>query len=194
VTLDFVKAVRGTVIPLSLRAPCGQCDGTVKESDPIPCPNCHGSATEGPIIRTVHVRVPAGTSDGQRIQFKGKGAPGIAGGLDGDLRLLVHVRPHPVFGRVGDNLTIAAPVALEEAQLGTQVTVPTLTGAPVTLRVPAGSPPSRMFRVRGRGVQRKDGSIGDLLVEITVHMPPEAVARYNEELERSSTAGTGPAE
>ena len=108
----------------------------------------------------MQVRIPAGVTDGQRIRLKGKGGAGENGGAAGDLYVVVHVRPHPVFGRKADNLTLTAPVTFNEAALGAEIEVPTLGGAPVKLRVPPGTPNGRTFRVRGKGVSKRDGKQG----------------------------------
>ncbi|MCH7233163.1 molecular chaperone DnaJ, partial [Glycomyces sp. L485] len=79
-----------------------------------PCPECHGSG-RGRSTRTMSVRIPAGVTDGQRIRLKGKGGAGENGGANGDLYVTVHVRPHPVFGRSGNNLTLQVPVTFAEA-------------------------------------------------------------------------------
>ena len=110
--------------------------------------------------RTVSARIPAGVKDGQRIRLKGKGAAGENGGPAGDLLVTVHVRPHRLFGRKGDNLTLEVPVTFDEAALGAEIKVPTLGGPPVTLRIPPGTPNGRVLRVRGRGAPRKDGTQG----------------------------------
>jgi molecular chaperone DnaJ len=135
-----------------------------------PCPVCHGSG-RGKSTKTMQVRIPAGVTDGSRIRLKGKGGTGENGGAAGDLYVVVHVRPHPVFGRKGDNLTLTAPVTFNEAALGAEIEVPTLNGGPVTLRIPPGTPNGRTFRVRGKGVTKRDGSKGDLLVSVEVTVP-----------------------
>jgi molecular chaperone DnaJ len=135
-----------------------------------PCPTCHGSG-RGMSNRVISARIPAGVKDGQRIRLRGKGASGERGGPAGDLYVTVHVSAHPLFGRRGDNLTLTVPVSFDEAALGAEIKVPTLAGAPVTLKIPPGTPNGRSFRVRGRGVQRKDGHKGDLLVSVEVQVP-----------------------
>jgi molecular chaperone DnaJ len=122
----------------------------------------------------MQVRIPAGVTDGQRIRLKGKGGAGENGGAPGDLYVIVHVRPHPIFGRKADNLTLNAPVTFTEAALGAEIEVPTLGGPPVKLRIPPGTPNGRTFRVRGKGVGKRDGTKGDLLVTVEV-MVPEAL-------------------
>jgi hypothetical protein len=102
----------------------------------------------------------------------GRGEPGTRGGAAGDLFVLIRVRPDSVFGRTGDDLTLTVPVTFAEAALGADLRVPTLDAA-VTLRVPPGTPSGRTLRVRGKGVARRDGKVGDLLVTIDVHVPAE---------------------
>ena len=151
--------------------PCRDCRGRGLVVDD-PCPVCNGSGRELS-TRTISARIPVGVRDGQRIRLKGKGAPGERGGPSGDLLILVHVTPHRLFGRKDDHLTLSAPVTFAEAALGAEVRVPTLGGQPVTLRVPAGTSSGRTFRVKGKGVPRRDGSRGDLLVTVEVAVPAE---------------------
>ncbi len=148
--------------------PCTACRGTGRVVD-TPCPTCAGggSTTQE---RTLTVRVPAGVEDGQRVRVAGRGAPGERGGPAGDLLVLVHVTPHPLFGRKGDAVTLTVPVTFPEAALGAEVKVPTPDGAAVTLRLPAGTASGRTFRVKGRGVPKKSG-VGDLLVTVAVAVP-----------------------
>ena len=169
----------------SMNETCPECHGRQLVYD-APCPTCRGSG-RGQSSRTISARIPAGVKDGQRIRLKGKGAAGESGGPHGDLLVTVHVRRHPLFGRKGDNLTLEVPVSFDEAALGAEIKVPTLEGAPVTLRIPAGTPNGRVFRVRGRGAPRKTGDKGDLLVSVAVQVPAaldertrEAVVAYRE--------------
>lgn len=149
--------------------PCSDCSGRGLIVDD-PCPVCQGSG-RGKSTHSMQVRIPAGVEDGQRIRIKGKGAQGENGGAAGDLYVVVHVRADEVFGRSGNNLTLTAPVTFTEAALGAEIEVPTLHGPSVRLRLPAGTPNGRTFRVRGKGVSRKDGTRGDLLVTIEVIVP-----------------------
>ncbi len=125
------------------------------------------SAADGQRVTT---RIPAGVRDGQKIRLRGKGSPGDAGAPAGDLMLTVTVEKHPVFGRDGDNLTVDLPVTFAEAALGATVSVPTLEGTPVKVRVAPGTPSGRALRLKGRGVTR-DGRSGDLLAKVQVVVP-----------------------
>jgi molecular chaperone DnaJ len=132
----------------SISQPCSRCggSGTIIED---PCPTCKGSGA----VRTVkrmRVNVPAGVRDGGRIRLAGKGEPGPGGGPAGDLYLIVHVSPSPVFARKGNNLEVEVPLSIPEALRGAEVQVPTLNGAK-TLRVPAGTRHGTVQRLRGEG-------------------------------------------
>ncbi len=164
--------------------PCKDCRGTGRIVDE-PCPDCGGTGATMQ-SRTITVRIPAGVSDGQRIRIAGRGAPAEYGGPSGDLYVVVHVRPHELFGRKGHDLTLTVPVSFPEAVLGTTVRVPTLDGA-VTLKVPPGTQSGKTFRVRGKGVTRRDGA-GDLLVTVEVAVPANLTADAREALEKYAAA------
>lgn len=172
----------------SMNETCPACGGRQLVYDD-PCPTCHGSG-RGTSARSIQARIPAGVKDGQRIRLKGKGGAGENGGPAGDLFVRVKVRPHRVFSRKGDNLTLEVPVSFDEAALGAEVKIPTLTGAPVTLKLPAGTPNGRTFRVRGKGARRADGTLGDLLATVEVQVPAvlDPPAREAVEAYRAATA------
>lgn len=166
--------------------PCQDCRGRgliVEE----PCPVCAGSG-RGRSTKSMQVRIPAGVTDGQRIRIKGKGGAGENGGAPGDLYVLVHVRPHKLFGRKGDNLTLTVPVTFTEAALGADISVPTLSGQRVTLKIGPGTPNGRTFRVRGRGVHKPNGTTGDLLVTVEVQVPNALTDTAKEALESFAAA------
>lgn len=171
--------------------PCRDCRGTGRFIDD-PCPECAGSGTSTR-TRTLNVRIPAGVGDGQRIRLAGQGEPGRDGAPAGDLYVRVHVNPHPVFGRSGHDLTVTVPVTFPELVLGTTLTVPTLDGK-VSLRVPPGTSSGRVLRVRGRGVPRRDGTSGDLLVTLQVAVPQNLDGKARKALEAyaEATAGEDP--
>ncbi|MFI7132931.1 molecular chaperone DnaJ [Nonomuraea sp. NPDC050153] len=169
--------------------PCRDCKGRGLIVDD-PCPVCEGSG-RAKSTRTIQARIPAGVADGQRVKLKAKGAPGENGGPAGDLYILTHVKPHAVFGRAGDNLTVTVPVTFTEAALGAEIKVPILKGMPVTLRIPTGTPNGRTFRVRGRGVTRKDGTKGDLLATVEMVVPKTLDDKSRELLNEFNTATAG---
>ncbi|WKN48201.1 molecular chaperone DnaJ [Nocardioides sp. Arc9.136] len=173
----------------SINETCPRCGGRQLVYDEA-CPTCHGSG-RGTSARTIQARIPAGVKDGQRIRLRGKGAAGEAGGSAGDLYVDVKVSPHRIFGRKDANLTLDVPVSFDEAALGAEVKIPTLTGAPVTLRLPPGTPNGRTFRVRGKGAPKPDGTTGDLLATVEVQVPAvlDAKAREAVEAYREAMAG-----
>ncbi|SDC86948.1 molecular chaperone DnaJ [Actinokineospora iranica] len=148
--------------------PCRDCRGTGRIIDD-PCQDCGGEGVNTK-TRTLTVRIPAGVENDQRIRIPGQGEPGRQGASAGDLYVRVHVAPHPVFGRSGNDLTLKVPVTFSELALGTTLTVPTLDGV-VSLQVPAGTASGRVFRVRGKGVAKRDGQVGHLLVTLQVAVP-----------------------
>jgi molecular chaperone DnaJ len=154
--------------PFSFSQICPRCGGSGRVVDK-PCPTCGGGGAEMR-TREVKVRIPVGVADGQRVRVKGKGTPGNNGGPPGDLYVTVHVAPHPLFGRKGDDLALRVPVTFSEAALGAEVKVPTLDGS-VTVRIPSGTASGKTLRVRGRGMPRAGGAAGDLLVTVDVVVP-----------------------
>ena len=174
--------------------PCKECHGRGMVVDD-PCPACTGSG-RAMSSRTIQTRIPAGVADGQRIKIPAKGAPGERGGPAGDLYVRVHVKPHPVFGRSGSDLTVTVPVTFTELTLGAEVKVPSHRGAPVTVRIPPGTQNGRKFRVAGKGVRRKDGTTGSLIVTVEVTVPKDLNGKARSAVEdlREATAGQDPRE
>jgi len=125
-------------------------------------------ATDRGQTQNMSARVPTGVNDGAKIRVKGKGAQGEAG--PGDLFIQLHVKPHPIFSRKGENLVITLPVTFAEAALGADIKVPTLAGDDVTVRIAPGTPNGRTLRVKGRGIV-KGSTTGDLLVTVEVQVP-----------------------
>ncbi|KRC52843.1 MULTISPECIES: molecular chaperone DnaJ [unclassified Nocardioides] len=174
----------------SMNETCPACGGRQLVYDD-PCPTCHGSGL-GQATRTIQAKIPAGVKDGQRIRLRGKGAAGENGGPAGDLYVTVKVTQHRVFGRKGNDLTVDVPVSFAELALGAEIKVPTMGGSPVTLRVPAGTPNGRTFRVRGKGAAKADGARGDLLATVEVQVPATLDAAAKAALEAYAEA-TAPA-
>jgi molecular chaperone DnaJ len=177
-----------------LSEPCKTCKGRglVVED---PCESCSGSG-RAMSSRTIQARIPAGVADGQRIRIPGKGVAGEHGGRNGDLYVKVHVKPHPVFGRSGENLTVSVPVTISELALGAEIKVPTHRGPAVKVRIPPGTQNGQVFRVPGRGVRKKDGTLGALLATVDVTVPQELNSKARSALEdlRLATASEDPRE
>jgi molecular chaperone DnaJ len=155
--------------PFSFAQPCQTCGGNGSIID-NPCTTCSGS---GRVVkpRQLTVKIPAGVRDGAVIRAAGRGGPGAGGGPAGDVLVTVHVEPHPVFGRKGDDVTLEVPITFSEAALGTKLAVPTPRDGRRTIKVPAGTGTGRTFRIRGEGAPKKKGGTGDLLVTTKVQVP-----------------------
>ena len=149
----------------SFSRPCAACAGRGRVIDD-PCQACGGRGVERR-RREVRARIPAGVADGQRIKLKGRGTPGQGGGEPGDLYVGVHVKPHPLFGRDGRNLTLTVPVTFAEAALGADVRVPTLAGSTVTIRIPPGTTTGKRLRIRGSEATAS----ADVIVVVEVVVP-----------------------
>src|SRR5271168_2337687 len=165
--------------------PCADCRGSGSIIEE-PCDECKGTGVTTR-TRTINVRIPPGVEDGQRIRLPGQGEAGLRGAPSGDLYVTVHVRPDKVFGRDGDDLTVTVPVSFSELALGTTLSVPTLDGK-VGVRVPKGTADGRILRVRGRGVPKRSGGNGDLLVTVKVAVPPSLEGTAQEALEAYAEA------
>src|SRR5215216_4853400 len=165
--------------------PCTECRGSGSIIEQ-PCDECKGTGVTTR-TRTINVRIPPGVEDGQRIRLAGQGEAGLRGAPSGDLYVTVHVRPDKVFGRDGDDLTVTVPVSFHELALGTTLSVPTLEGK-VGVRVPKGTSDGRILRVRGRGVPKRSGGHGDLLVTVKVAVPPNLEGEAAEALEAYAKA------
>jgi molecular chaperone DnaJ len=165
--------------------PCTDCRGSGSIIE-HPCDECKGTGVTTR-TRTINVRIPPGVEDGQRIRLAGQGEAGLRGAPSGDLYVTVHVRPDKVFARDGDDLTVTVPVSFGELALGTTLSVPTLDGK-VGVRLPKGTTDGRILRVRGRGVAKRSGGQGDLLVTVKVAVPPNLEGAAKEALEAYAVA------
>jgi molecular chaperone DnaJ len=158
----------------SISTPCSRCGGagTIIEE---PCGTCHGEGRRRTVKR-YRVNVPAGVREGSRIRLAGKGEPGRNGGTSGDLFVVTHVQESPVFARKGDNVEVEVPLTLPEALRGAEIEVPTLDGRK-TLRVPAGTRPGSIQRLRGEGPPRLGGpGRGDIRYRFVLDMPDRLTA------------------
>jgi molecular chaperone DnaJ len=181
----------------SISQPCSQCGGTGTVIED-PCPTCHGAGA----VRTVkrlRVNVPAGVKDGSRIRLAGKGEPGRNGGPAGDLYLITHVSPSPLFTRKGDNLEVEVPLSIPEALQGAEVKVPTLSGTK-TLRVRPGTASGTVQRLRGEGPPKLGSSgrggsqeKGDIHYRFVIDVPQELSKEQQSAVEQlSKTLGGDP--
>ena len=136
------------------------------------------------------MKIPTGVKDGQRIRLAGQGNPGVGGGPPGDAYLRVRVKPHPFFTRDGDDLRVDLPVAMHEAMLGGEVTVPTLKGR-VSLRIPPETQNGRTIRLAGQGMPRAGGGHGDLYSTVKVVMPTKLNEKERELAREVATARSG---
>ncbi|AHI21139.1 MAG: molecular chaperone DnaJ [Corynebacterium casei] len=161
----FASENRGA---FAFSSPCTNCGGSGRAvSDP--CDDCKGQGTVHR-TRSITVRIPAGVIDGQKVRLAGQGEAGPNGTPSGDLFVKVKVKEDKVFTREGDDLHVTVPVSFAELTLGDTINVPTLD-APVRVKVPAGTPDGRTLRVRGRGVPKRGGTAGDLMVTVQVKVP-----------------------
>ena len=136
---------------------------------------------------TVKANIPASIEDGKRIILKGKGGAGQPGAPAGDLYIEIHVTPHPIFTRKGDNLSLTLPITFAEAALGGDVEVPTLSGELVKVRLAAGTANGRTLRVKGHGLAKKSGGHGDLFVTVEVAVPQRLDAKERALIEEFQT-------
>jgi molecular chaperone DnaJ len=161
----FVQDNKGL---FSLASTCRSCGGKgVKILQP--CPTCSGTGVVKSSV-PIKVKLPKGVKDGQTVKIKGKGEAGINGGPSGDLYVKVHVTSHRLFTRQGNDLSIKIPITYSEAVLGTTISVPSIYGGHVRIKIPPLTPNGKTFRVKGMGVDA--GSYkGDLLITVEVTVP-----------------------
>jgi molecular chaperone DnaJ len=172
----------------SVAAVCPSCQGrgqTVSD----PCPSCRGQGRTRQ-TRSVKVSVPPGVEDGMQVRLRGEGEGGGAGESDGDLYVVLRVRPHELYEREGEDLALELPISFTQAALGGEVEVPLLEGGVGHLKVPPGTQPGKVLRLKGKGVPSLRGEgRGDLLVHLTVAVPAKLSGRQRELLEQFAAEG-----
>ncbi len=176
---------RGQVVSsrgiFSIAQTCPHCHGAGRLIEK-PCPDCRGAGRRERPSR-ITLRIPAGVDTGSRLRSSGNGEAGIRGGPPGDLYVVLHVKPHEIFQRDGDDLLCEVPVSFVQAALGAEIEAPTLNGA-ATIKIPAGTQPGTMFRLRGKGVKNIQGyGHGDLHVRIAVEVPTHLTAAQKAKLQ-----------
>jgi len=152
----------------AVNRPCPVCLGRGQ----IPtesCPTCHGTG-EVRVKRKVLINVPPGVDTGSKIRLKGQGGKGPQNGPPGDLIITFNVLPDKFYRRDGLDVIATVPLNIAQATLGTKISVRTLDGKKVAIKIPPGTPSGKRFRVRGQGIQKGDKK-GDLIVEVAIKVP-----------------------
>ena len=152
-----------------------------------PCPTCNGVG-EVRQRKKVLITVPPGTETGTRVRLRGQGGKGADGGPPGDLVITFQVQPDRFFSREGLDLVAAVPLNIAQATLGSRISVRTLDGKKVAIKIPPGTPSGKRFRVRGQGIE-KDGQRGDLLVEVTINAPEKLTEEQEKIMREFAEAG-----
>ena len=174
----------------SIQQTCPKCHGTGKII-PEPCAACSG---QGRIKRnkTLEVKIPVGIDNGMRIRSSGNGEPGTNGGPSGDLYVEIHIKPHSVFQREGDDLHCEMPISFAKAALGGDIEVPTLSGK-VSFTIPEGTQSGKTFRLKGKGIKGvRSGFAGDLFCHVAVETPVKLTEKQKDMLrdfEKLTTEG-----
>ncbi len=157
---------------------CGRCGGrgrTVTD----PCKGCKGQGrleTE----KNLSIKIPPGVESGMRLRLSGEGEPGSMGAPPGDLYVVINVEPHPFFIREGNEIICEVPISFNQAALGAEIEIPTLNGK-VKMKVPAGSQPGKVMRLKGKGFPDHRGyGKGDQHVVLKVEVPTRLSNRQKE--------------
>jgi molecular chaperone DnaJ len=161
----------------AVNRPCPVCLGR-GQVPTEPCPTCHGNG-ELRVKRKVLINVPPGVDTGSKIRLKGQGGKGNANGPPGDLVITFNVTPDKFYKRDGLDVIATVPLNIAQATLGTKISVRTLDGRKVAIKIPAGTPSGKRFRVRGQGIEKAEKK-GDLIVEVSIAVPE----KLSEEQER----------
>jgi molecular chaperone DnaJ len=164
---------RGQVISsrgiFSIAQTCPRCEGAGRVNEK-PCKACHGAGRRERTSK-IKLRIPAGVDTGSRLRSAGNGEAGLRGAPAGDLYVILHVKPHEIFQRDGDDLICEVPMSFVQATLGAEIEVPTL-GGKAAIKIPAGTQPGTTFRLKGKGIKNIQGfGTGDLHVRIGVEVP-----------------------
>jgi molecular chaperone DnaJ len=164
---------RGQIITsrgiFSIAQTCPQCQGAGRIIEK-PCKTCRGAGRRERTSK-ITLRIPAGVDTGSRLRSTGNGEAGSRGGPTGDLYVVLHVRPHEVFQRDGEDLLCEVPIDFIQAALGAEIDVPTLDGK-ASIKIPPGTQPGTMFRLKGKGIKNLQGyGHGDLHVRVNVEVP-----------------------
>lgn len=186
---------------------CPDCSGTgyIKRSQRTPfgifsttatCPKCGGSGEyirekcsecngKGRVTanKKIEIKIPAGVEDGMHLRVAGEGEAGGKGGRSGDLYVVIRIKPHKIFEREGNDINVEAPISFSTAAIGGEIEVPTLNGKK-TLKIPAGTQPNTIFRMKGEGIPNLNGfGKGSENVRVTVKVPEKLTKKQKELIE-----------
>ena len=168
---------------------CDRCGGTGEIVD-TPCHTCNGTGKVKK-TQTISVSIPAGVDDDSVITLRGQGEPGEKGGPNGDLYIVISVKPHKLFRRRGYDLQLEIPITFEQAALGTELVVPTLEGK-VKYKIQPGTQSGTIFRLKGKGVQMMRGNRkGDLYVKVNLEVPNKLNSKQKKAIKEMSKTVTG---
>lgn len=174
---------------LTVARTCPKCHGT-GELNPNPCPQCHGEGRQR-TERTLAVKIPAGIDDGMQLRLTGEGSSGYHGGPAGDLYVLVRIGEHDLFARNGADILCDLPVTFPQLVFGAELEVPVLKGM-TTLKIPPGSQPHQILRLRGRGLPRlRDRGHGDACYRLILEVPHRLSSKQREALQAFEAASKG---
>lgn len=167
-------------------SPCPDCGGT-GEINESPCKDCGGTGKVRDNV-TISINIPAGVDNDSVIPIKGQGEPGINGGPDGDLYIVINVRPHKLFERRGQDLWLEIPITFNQAALGDEIVVPTLEEK-ISYKVPAGTQPGTVFRLKGKGIKSvRSNKKGDLYVKVILEIPTKLNSKQKKAIEAMGKA------
>ncbi len=165
---------------LTVARTCPKCRGE-GEVNRTPCPTCRGEGRQR-AERLLSVKIPAGIEDGMSMRLSGEGSGGLHGGPAGDLYVLVRVREHELFARTGADLLCDVPVSFAQLALGAEIEVPLIAGT-MPLKVPAGTQPGQILRLRGKGMPRlRERGHGDACYRVVLEVPTRLNAAQREAL------------
>jgi molecular chaperone DnaJ len=173
----------------SIAQTCPACEGAGRVVEK-PCRACRGAGRREKTSK-IGLRIPPGVDTGARLRSSGNGEAGLRGGPPGDLYVVLRLKPHDIFHREGDDLVCEVPVGFVQATLGAEVEVPTLEGR-ATVKIPAGTQPGTIFRLKGKGVKNLQGyGHGDLHVRVNVEVPTRLNTEQRKKLEEFAALCNG---
>lgn len=162
--------------------PCPECNGTGKIIEEK-CDKCHGNGKIRKNV-TLSVSIPAGVDNDNVITLRGQGEPGVNGGPNGDMYIIITVKPHEMYKRVGQDIQIEIPITFDQAALGDEIVVPTLEDK-VSYKIPAGTQPNTIFRLKGKGIVSTRGSKrGDLYVKVILEIPKKLTSKQKKAIKK----------